>query len=333
MEWLYNHSNIDDYGNRAGKQDTVQFKDDIYAKQWFVFSQAQFQPGERWNITAGVSVNNQSYRYKRLTDPVSVYLTKSIRAVVTPRVAALYRLDKNISLYAVAAKGFSPPALAEVRPSDGNFYGDLAAESGWNFEAGIKGELVERRLQFDLAFYSFKLRQAIVRRNNSAGAEYFVNAGGTTQQGIELMTRFQLLKAPGKVFSALQLWTSFSYQPYRFDDYQQGSAVYSGHALTGVPRTGWVSGADIDMHRFFFNISINATSSLPLTDDNDVYADAYQLVQWKAGFRARRWQLFMGMDNLLNQVYSLGNDINAAGKRYYNPAAARSLFAGLQWHF
>lgn len=36
-EWLYNHSAIDDYGNRSGVQDTVQFRDKVYAAQWFVF--------------------------------------------------------------------------------------------------------------------------------------------------------------------------------------------------------------------------------------------------------------------------------------------------------
>ncbi|MBV9987038.1 MAG: TonB-dependent receptor [Chitinophagaceae bacterium] len=333
LEWLYDHSNIDDYGNRGGKQDTVQFKDDIYAKQWFVFSQLQFQPSASWTVTAGMSLNNQSYRYKRLSDPAAVYTTRSIEAVFTPRIAVLYRLNRNISAYAVAAKGFSPPALAEVRPSDGNFYGDLNAESGWNFEAGIKGELAENRLQFDLAFYSFKLEHAIVRRNNALGAEYFVNAGSTSQQGIELMTKLQVFGSPGKPVTGFWLWSSFSFQPYRFSEYQQGAAVYSGHALTGVPRTMWVSGADLEMHRFFFNISVNATSSLPLTDDNDVYADAYQLVQCKAGLKMRHLQLFAGMDNLLNQVYSLGNDINAAGKRYYNPAAGRSVFGGIRLDF
>jgi iron complex outermembrane receptor protein len=35
------------------------------------------------------------------------------------------------------------------------------------------------------------------------------------------------------------------------------------------------------------------------------------------------------MDNILNEVYSLGNDINAAGNRFYNPAPRRNVFAGV----
>jgi len=44
-------------------------------------------------------------------------------------------------------------------------------------------------------------------------------------------------------------------------------------------------------------------------------------------------QFYGGVDNLLNQLYSLGNDINAAGKRFYNPAPNRNLFIGTTIQF
>ena len=69
LEWLHNHSLISDFGNRSGVADTVQFKDDIYARQWFAFSQAQLVVNDRWTFTAGLSLNNQWFQYKRITDP------------------------------------------------------------------------------------------------------------------------------------------------------------------------------------------------------------------------------------------------------------------------
>jgi iron complex outermembrane receptor protein len=333
-EWLYNHSLINDFGNRNGVMDTVQFKDDIYAKQWFAFSQAQLGMGERWVFTAGLSFNNQSFRYKRLTDAGAAFVAKKINGVFTPRVAALYRINKDVSLYALAAKGFSPPAVAEVRPSDGNYYGDLAAEYGWNYEAGIKGELFAGKLRFDVAAYFFNLQNAIVRRTNAAGAEYFVNAGGTKQNGIEGLLKYFLLRNSRHFISGLHLWSSYSYQPYRFKEYQQAGVNYSGNELTGVPRNIWVSGVDVDTKNgFYLNASINATSSLPLTDANDAYADAYRLVQCKTGFRNKKIDVFAGIDNLLNQHYSLGNDINALGKRYYNAAQGRNVSGGIIYRF
>jgi len=338
IEWLYNHSSINDFGNRAGVADTVQFKDNLFASQWFAFSQIQYTVLEKWNFTAGLSLNNQSYRYKRLTDLNSVYVNKSIDAVLTPRFAVLYRINKDVSLYALAAKGFSPPALAEVRPQDRNFYGDLLAEFGWNYEAGIKGELLDQRVQFDFAAYFFTLENAIVRRNNAAGAEYFVNAGSIKQNGIEALIKYQLVKNSAGFFSGWNIWSSYSYQPYRFTNYQQTTNNYSGNELTGVPRNIWLSGLDIETRKgIYANLTLNSTSALPLTDANDAYADAYQLLQIKTGYRCKQKEkqldLFVGIDNLLNKNYSLGNDINAAGKRYYNPAAGRNIFGGVVYHF
>jgi iron complex outermembrane receptor protein len=41
----------------------------------------------------------------------------------------------------------------------------------------------------------------------------------------------------------------------------------------------------------------------------------------------------VGADNLLDEVYSLGNDINAAANRFYNAAPRRNYYVGLffQW--
>ncbi len=336
-EWLYNHALTTDYGNRAGVPDTVQFTDNIYANQWFAFSQAQLVINQKWNITAGMSFNNQSYRYKRLTDLSSNYVDRNINSVFTPRLAILYRIQTDVSAYAVVAKGFSPPALAELRPTDGNYYGNLNAEYGWNYETGIKGMLLNRQLEFDIAVYYFALKDAIVQRSNAAGALYYVNAGGTIEKGIESLVRYQFVKRPTHFLKSCKLWSSYTYQPYRFDNYQQDGINYSGNAVTGVPRNTWVTGMDIETRKgYYLNLSVNSTSSIPLTDANDAYAAAYQLVQMKWGYRsnqkANRLHLFMGIDNVLNQVYSLGNDINAAAKRYYNPATGRNFFAGVQYH-
>ncbi len=337
-EWLYNHSLINNFGNRSGTADTVQYKDDIYALQWFAYSQAQITFHDTWVLVAGLSLNNQRYRYKRLTDANPQFVQKEISLVLTPRISILYRVSKDVSLYMLAAKGFSPPAIAEVRPSDGNYYGDLNAEYGWNYEAGIKGELLDQRLRFDVAAYFFRLQNAIVRRTNTTGAEYFVNAGETKQNGVEALISYQLIQNKKRWLKGANIWSSYSYQPYRFTNYQQGATNYSGNKLTGVPGNIWVTGIDIEAAKgLYANASVNAVSSLPLTDANDVFADAYQLVQFKMGYRSqlskKKWDVFAGVDNLLNKRYSLGNDINALGRRYYNPAAGINFFAGMLYHF
>jgi iron complex outermembrane receptor protein len=38
---------------------------------------------------------------------------------------------------------------------------------------------------------------------------------------------------------------------------------------------------------------------------------------------------FIAGDNLLNASYSLGNDLNAFGRRYFNPAPLRNWVGGV----
>ena len=331
-EILANHSKIDDYGNRAGVQDTVQFKDDIFINQWFGFTQLQIS-GKKWHISGGLSANNQNYRYKRLTDGSTGFTHKTTDVVLTPRLSALYKLSQQISLYGLVAKGFSPPSLAETRASNRTFNTALQPEYGWNFELGLKGGLWHNRLLFDVNYYHFRLQDAIVTRNNADGTQYFTNAGTTKQDGAEVWVLYHVLKKINSTFKSINLTESYSYQPYQFTSYQQGINNYSGNKLTGVPTHILVSGLAVEMTKgYFINISHNYTSSLPLTDANDAFADACHLLQAKLGlsFKASKatFQLYIGGDNLLNQTYSLGNDINAAGKRFYNPATAINFYGG-----
>jgi iron complex outermembrane receptor protein len=89
-------------------------------------------------------------------------------------------------------------------------------EYGWNFEAGIKGVTLQNKLRYALALYHFGIKDAIVRQNNNAGIEYFVNAGSTRQAGAELqldyVTRFS--KA-----HQLQMELGYAFQPYQFVQY------------------------------------------------------------------------------------------------------------------
>jgi iron complex outermembrane receptor protein len=45
------------------------------------------------------------------------------------------------------------------------------------------------------------------------------------------------------------------------------------------------------------------------------------------------YDLFLGVDNLLDQDYSLGNDLNAPGGRYYNAAPGRNYYLGFNVRF
>jgi iron complex outermembrane receptor protein len=289
-------------------------------------------------VQAGLSANQQILKYNRVSDSVYNYWQhQNTNILIAPRLSLLYAINKTVSLYAIASKGFSPPTLAEIRPSTNQFY-NLQPEYGWNVEGGFKGSILKDRFQFDASVYSFNLKHAIVQQQDSSGADYFLNAGGTKQTGIEIWVNAILLQNNNYFIKTIALVNSFAYQPYTFNNYISGTKNFSGNHLTGVPKNINVTTLDVDTKTdIYLTANFNYTSLIPLTDANDVFADNYKLLQLKAGFKKQvgktTLDFYAGIDNVLNETYSLGNDLNALGGRYFNPAPKRNYFAGFKLIF
>ena len=326
-EWQVQDAAINNYGNKKGVRDTLQFADLITTRQGFYFANASLRIKKKWLIEIGMSNAYMGYRYSRSTILTESAQSKSNLGLLAPRMGISYATAKNANLYFQISKGFSPPTLAEIRPSDGLFYKNLLPEYGWNFELGIKGLALQNRLRYALAVYHFGIKDAIVRQNNNAGIEYFVNAGATRQAGAEWQldysTRFS------KVHQ-LQIEVGYAFQPYRFIQYSQAGIVFNGNEVTGNAKHAVTSSVTYHFKkRLSVFVKLQSLSSIPLTDANDVYAPAYELMQSGVSLYHKRVRYFFSIDNLLNTSYSLGNDINAAGRRYYNPSSPRGYMAGI----
>jgi iron complex outermembrane receptor protein len=254
---------------------------------------------------------------------------------VLPKFSLLYNLNRKSSWFLSIGKGYSAPSIAEIRPSAGGIFPGLQAEQGWNFESGVKINFSNPSIQFEGDVFHYQLNNAIVRRTNASGAEYFINAGGTVQNGIELLIKGWLLKQPKGLLQQIKPSIAFTLNDFRFRNYKVNTTDYSGNKLTGVPNSILVTNLDIlELHGFYGHLGYNYTSNLPLTDLNDVFTDSYSVWQTSIGkkftVKKKKIDIFCGIDNLGNTQYSLGNDLNAVGKRFYNPAPSRNYFFGIR---
>ena len=340
IEAALTETDIANYGNRLGAKDTLQSADDVNAFQRFAFTQVNVALGARWTMEAALSANCFGYEYKH-NAPVEepTYNAVLFETQFMPRVAISYKMTPDAAWRVSTSRGFSPPTVAEIRPSDNAIYSGLQPEWGWNYETGLRMRAMRERLWLDATVFYFKLENAIVRRVNESEAEYFVNAGGTDQFGFELESSTWLLrdKANGWVRS-IQMNNAFSFHRFTFTDYVVDSTSFSNNRLTGVPRMNLVSGLDIRFNQnIFLFVQHRHQGKLPLNDANTAFAGAFDLVQLKTGWwkqlGAMRLELFAGVDNLFDATYSLGNDLNAAGQRYYNPAPPRNYYGGIALQF
>lgn len=327
-------SQVTNSGNRGGTKDTLQNKDLIQAKQAFAFVQAQLYIAPALILDAGVSLNHFSYDYERL-HPVTGEGTRSFALQLLPRVSLLYRVDHFISIYSSLSRGYSPPTIAEVRPDNQVLNNTLQPEAGTNIETGFRGNLWRSpygpRLYVDISAYQFRLNNTIVRRTSPAG-DFFVNAGSTRQKGVECYANALLVR--NSTVDELKLFTAVTLNHYRFSEYKIGNTAYDGNRITGVPDKIYVLGMDFALTKgWYINATATYTSSIPLTDDNSVIAESFYLLNGRTGYHFTRkkfsMNIFIAGNNLLDELYSPGNDLNALGRRYYNPGAKRNFVGGV----
>jgi iron complex outermembrane receptor protein len=332
-------SAIDVYGNSFGIKDTVQTNDELTSRLISVFLQAELDLPLNFFLTLGGSMNHSEYTFQRFY-PTVLDEQRSLHPSFSPRIALLNKLNPGISLYTSVSRGFSPPSIAELYPSRGIFDRSIQAEQGTNVEIGVRGEdLISSSINFDITAYHFRLKDALViRREASPGdPEYFVNAGETLQNGIEGYVSWSPIRNKATIISDFKIWNSYAYQHYRFKNYVQGEDDYSGNKLTGISPVINTIGLDIVLRkRFYLNLTANYVDHTPLDDANTAFANEYVLLGaragWKHNFASRSsLEIFAGLDNALDKIYSLGNDLNAVGGRFYNAAARQNFYGGLRF--
>lgn len=330
-EWQQTTTDVINYGNKQGKRDTVQAADKLKAQQYFFFSRFQLNVNA-FTFEAAASLNYYGYSYNS-NGHTKVNFTPQLM----PRVSMSYEFTPLVAGRLTVSRGYSPPATAEVRASNNIINTSLQPETGWNYEAGLRAFSRHRRGMLDAAFFYYQMQNAIVRRLDDNGNEFFANAGGIHQKGIEVQGMWWLLIPRNHgVLRGIKWQEGYTFSDFKFNDYISAGKNYSGNRVTGVPQHVLVSSL---LWQFPADLSLytqhSYTTSIPLNDANSESAGAYHLLQanvsWKLPLRSRcNISLRAGVDNLLDVKYSLGNDLNAMGSRFYNPAPGRNYFGGIR---
>jgi iron complex outermembrane recepter protein len=239
---------------------------------------------------------------------------------------------------ATISRGFSPPTIPEVLPSTGVISTDLEAENGWNFETTFRSFFFRKELKIELTGFYFRLNNALVQRRDLSGADFFVNAGDTKQKGVEFHADYRH-RFPAGFINLINIRTDLTFNHFRYGSFIKGTDDFSGKKIPSVPSSVFTFLADLNfVHGIYFNANYYSASSIYLNDANTAQAKPYHLLGCQLGWKKKetgpyRLSIYFGADNLLNEIYSLGNDINAAANRFYNAAPARNYYAGIsfQW--
>jgi iron complex outermembrane receptor protein len=329
------------YRNKEAKPEN-RLSDNMEVRIWNnLFSLAKWNPTPQFTIEPGLNLNFTQYNYtdRFVTDGDESGI-RAFPLLLSPRLGTNWQTSYRNALYAMVSHGFSAPSLQETLQPDGQVNPEIKPETGWNFEVGTRGKLLNNKLFYDVSLYRMLIRNLLVARRTGEDAFVGVNAGKTTHNGIELDLRYfgsYRRKINWNIF------TNGTFAFYRFEEFTDLDRDYSGNKLTGVPPVILNSGLEVRTNKGW-NTFLNFRHSgrLPLNDANTLYSDAYQIVNWRLGksflLLNLDWKINGGVNNLFNTHYASMYLINApsfgvAPPRYYYPGQPRNYYMTVQIAF
>ncbi len=330
------NSEFNVFDNNKGVSGNFRNSDAVTSFQGSQFVQAEYEAPSNTIFSVGLSYNSQNINFQRRlieNGTVSTELENKIPMVLSPRIAILQKINSSISAYATLGRGFSAPTVAEfVSTFQNNNTKDLQAEIGQNHEVGIK--ILEKKLKIEIAAYFMQVSNGLVRNLNARGNEFFTNAGLINQKGIELSSSYFLIQPSSRLFiKDLSFNLNYTYNDFLYKKYSNGATELSGNKLPGIPKHNLVFNFNLKQKLGFYLLTdINVFSKMPLLDNNTISSDPTLLSFGRVGYEKVinkfSFKVFLGMDNIFNQKYSLGYDFNAFGNRFYNPAPTRNINGG-----
>lgn len=327
---------IKNFDNNKGIEGNPQNFDQLKNTSGFYFLSQKLNFNEKLFTDISISLNSNSYDWERLF-PRNEIGNIHFKNQWLPNFGLTYLLGKGFSARGKIGKGNSAPTNEEIRSSTQEFNQNLSPEYGWNKEFGIRKQF-GNAIFVEGNYFDFRMKDAIVRRQNESGQEFFVNSGETVQKGFEVLLESKNFNLKNNFFSNFKFRFSGSFYDFKFKNYQQNENDFSGNDLTGVPKTSLNSLLNFT---FFNTLSVDYshfyTSKMPLNDANSVWSEAYFIGNIQFRFPVKidktKVDLFLQIQNLYNEEYVLGFDINAFGNRYYNPAAKRNFVLGVKIDF
>ncbi len=302
------------------------------------FVQMEVWLSKNLHLETGIALNSTQYNMEDVfqTNSDSQNNDYTFGAVWSPRIGFSYKLAKGKNIYTSVSKGFSVPSIAETLTPEGQINTNLKPETGWNYEIGFKGNWFKNTLYTELTFFSTQIENLLVARRTANDQYVGINAGSSSHSGIEFLVNYKLLDS--NIFQVTPYFSA-TINNFKFKDFVDREADYSGNELTGAPDKQWSLGLDVNTKKgFSLNVSYLTIGKIPMNDSNTKYSDAYSLLDIKTTYsftilKVLKTELSAGINNALDEKYAASILPNAVGfgavpPRYYYPGNPINYYGG-----
>lgn len=311
-----------------------------------------------WTATPDLTLEagTRRFHYRRVVDGQTITGLDLIGSPPSPfatnrdsesgwvsRFSASYRLSAGLYAYAQVARGYRPGGVNQVIGLPDALV-PYRPDSLWNYEAGLKAQALDGRIQLNSSAYHVRWGDLQVTGSRPDGLFRFVsNAGAATVSGIEL--ELQARAAPGLHLrgnlSALRAKLS--------EDQLNDNVVAAGRKGDRIPYTPSFTAGLSAEYRQSLGSSFSGLFSLNGRYVGGSYSEfrptntfrrrlpAYTLVGAQLGVEANtgRWAAYLFVDNVLDDTAILSASATAVtlGQTQAVSAPPRTIGASLRLRF
>ncbi len=323
-------------GKRNGLTETVANNADT-VQAYLMDRWALGQKGEeRWTlvygaqaVSAGRDVETTNAASGAVRNPNDDYNS------INPRAGVIYALTNHSELFTNVSRLYEPPTTFEMEDDVRGNNNTLDAMHGTVVEFGSRGQMpldAENLWNWEATVYYAQIRDEILSVDDPAapGNSLTTNVDKTTHAGIEALlgASFALDNS-----SSIEPLVSFTYNDFHFD----GNKLYGDNELPAAPN--FVVRGEIiyrQANGFYVGPTFDIVGERYADFTNSYEVDSYELLGLRAGYDAKKWEVFAELKNLTDEDYvstlSVLNNANVNSAILY-PGAPLSVYAGVRMQF
>ncbi|WP_456377403.1 TonB-dependent receptor domain-containing protein [Lutibacter sp.] len=296
----------------------------------------EYKLTEKLKVNAAVRIDQFNYDFtNRLGADASDYKapnTETSFSAFTPRIGAIYDIDKGIGVYANYSNGFLPPSVGDLyRGTDVPL---LDPSKFNNYEVGSWLSLFDNKLYIDVAAYYLRGKDEVVSVSVLEGDVSISenrNVGETEHLGFEYLFKVKLREDVSLRFSG-------SYSKHNYIDFVtklvdgEATTDYSGNEMNGAPN--WVNNAEIKYTPGFAKGLRLALEWQHVgeyfTDQANQYTyEGYDIFNARIGYKKGHWHIWTNILNVADKLYA-NRASTDWGRTSYTPGTPRTFNIGLE---
>ncbi len=249
---------------------------------------------------------------------------------ISPRVTATYSLSDDTNVYATIAKGWKSGGInlnfSADNPADAiNYFDD---ETLWNYEIGIKSEMMDGRLRWGLSVFNIDWQDIQVNASklivSDDGGLVAISGVSNASQATSRGAEFELTALP---LPQLQVGFNLGYLDAKFDDYQNADTFFGEFDLSGkqLPKAPeWTASANAQ-YNIHFNSQWEGFVRTEFGYQSDSFIDVNSIAgslegdgfpfvvpdravwNFRAGVQNGRYKIMAFVENAFDSVYHTSN--------------------------